>query len=503
MFLVIIFVAIYAIRACFRKSCVLAPAKEDYALEKHLPLVSQKDTKHVPANQISDNQDALDRPQNEKVPEGIDITEYEKHSSGNSVSNDEDFRISLSVPPKSTSLFSDKFELSSEDMAELYKKYMNSETADTGGFVSIDLGTGADEQRRQRNRLSVAFSQKAATLKTTLDKSLRRKSTTQSSTSSTPPLHELFGVPPVPNQENDDMTQSSVANSRRSSIASRLPRRPKKDAASTKTDALSEKIALDDSFQLETSSTPQIRISDDARSSHEKAEEQKDVSSPSPVGARQSKTLVGEFDEVELAEPPKLPTVDEPVEDTSTADSSEAAAHRVIQYASIRSKRRSVLPTESDISLMFSQGRVPDEDKQHLPQPPKTVQQLREQPGTISSVSTVKAMLEENANSSVGKNPMESVRTIRDDRKPPGAGPSPRVQDIVKWWQQESSMRTSNSSTSLNSTLSKSSTSDKDRKLPQHAADEELVGRATPRPTPPASLRGVSVSCVKSFAQPS
>lgn len=82
-----------------------------------------------------------------------------------------DLKISLPLPPPNTSFFSDKMELDSVEANNLYASYMNVAAAQQD-YVSIDL-----DEKPFLSNAAANIQQKAATLRTSLCQSLRRKST--------------------------------------------------------------------------------------------------------------------------------------------------------------------------------------------------------------------------------------------------------------------------------------------------------------------------------------
>ncbi|KAL9553247.1 hypothetical protein MBANPS3_003383 [Mucor bainieri] len=78
----------------------------------------------------------------------------------------QEIKISLPLPPPSTSFFSDKMELDGEDAQDFYAMYLNSKSKQDNSFISIDLDMPSFYSNVQ---------QKAATIKSTLRQSLRVK----------------------------------------------------------------------------------------------------------------------------------------------------------------------------------------------------------------------------------------------------------------------------------------------------------------------------------------
>ncbi|KAF7725833.1 hypothetical protein EC973_009257 [Apophysomyces ossiformis] len=113
--------------------------------------------------------------------------------------------LSLPMPPTTTCLFSDKMELNSEEAQALFDQYVKQKD----DFVSIDLSDTPFYSSAAAN-----IQHKAATIKSTLRQSLRRKSK-----SAATPAHQLFNAPPVPKTKDDNKNQ---ALSRQSSTASHV-----------------------------------------------------------------------------------------------------------------------------------------------------------------------------------------------------------------------------------------------------------------------------------------
>lgn len=111
----------------------------------------------------------------------------------------QDWKIALPLPPPSTSLFSDKMELSSDEAMELFDRYMNA----------------GMENRGDHDRLSFAanMQQKAATIRSTMRRSLRRKKSAKAA-----PLDQLFdqssSTPPrSPSVRRKSSAQASACSS--------------------------------------------------------------------------------------------------------------------------------------------------------------------------------------------------------------------------------------------------------------------------------------------------
>lgn len=132
-----------------------------------------------------------------------------------------DIKISLPLPPPSTSFFSDKMELDSSEANELYTSYMN--VAAQQEYVSIDL-----DDKPFLSNAAANISQKAATLRSTLKQSMRRKS---SSGVPKVALNQFFdNASSVTNASGNNSVKSSRPESTRmsrqsSSTSSRFPTR--------------------------------------------------------------------------------------------------------------------------------------------------------------------------------------------------------------------------------------------------------------------------------------
>lgn len=128
-----------------------------------------------------------------------------------------DLKISLPLPPPNSSFFSDKMELDSVEANDLYASYMNVAAAQQD-YVSIDL----DEKPFLSNAAS-NIQQKAATLRTNLCQSLRRKSTSGGVPKIA--LNQFFDATNVSNSSLKSPRPESTRMSRQSSsTSSRFPR---------------------------------------------------------------------------------------------------------------------------------------------------------------------------------------------------------------------------------------------------------------------------------------
>lgn len=128
-----------------------------------------------------------------------------------------DLKISLPLPPPSSSFFSDKMELDSVEANDLYASYMNVAAAQQD-YVSIDL-----DEKPFLSNAAANIQQKAATLRTNLCQSLRRKST--SSGVPKVALNQFFDANNVSNSSLKSPRPESTRMSRQSSsTSSRFPR---------------------------------------------------------------------------------------------------------------------------------------------------------------------------------------------------------------------------------------------------------------------------------------
>ncbi|SAM05794.1 hypothetical protein [Absidia glauca] len=97
-------------------------------------------------------------------------------------------KLSLPLPPPSSSLFSDKMELNSDDAMQLFQQYMQSEKQTKGGLSALDLD--------MPQQLVNTVQQKMGTIKCNLRQSLRRqKSKARATPEDAAPLHHMFDPP--------------------------------------------------------------------------------------------------------------------------------------------------------------------------------------------------------------------------------------------------------------------------------------------------------------------
>ncbi|KAG2198144.1 hypothetical protein INT47_001542 [Mucor saturninus] len=81
----------------------------------------------------------------------------------------QEIKISLPLPPPSSSFFSDKMELNGDHGQDLFNMYLNSKPTEKSEFISIDLETGPSFY----SSATANIQQKAATMKNSLYQSLR------------------------------------------------------------------------------------------------------------------------------------------------------------------------------------------------------------------------------------------------------------------------------------------------------------------------------------------
>ncbi|GAA5810091.1 hypothetical protein MFLAVUS_003510 [Mucor flavus] len=126
-----------------------------------------------------------------------------------------DHKINLPLPPPSSSFFSDKMELDSVEANDLYASYMNVAAAQQD-YVSIDL-----DEKPFLSNAAANISQKAATLRTTLRQSMRRKS---SSGAPKVALNQFFDNASSSSSLKSPRPESTRMSRQSSSTSSRFPR---------------------------------------------------------------------------------------------------------------------------------------------------------------------------------------------------------------------------------------------------------------------------------------
>lgn len=280
--------------------------------------------------------------------------------------HEDDFHISLPLPPMTASLFSDKFELS-EQAVELYKTYMYEEQK---------------QQQQKQPRLSI---------RGTLRKSMRKASTAPKKQSANR-LQNLFSEPSHPSIPASKETQP------------------------TPNTVTEEKVALEEPANVENPSMNGTEKEHEQQSKQREKDPKQESVPPTPVSA-------------------------------------ESAARLVILDASVRSKRRSVIPTAEHI---VSVGEKHEKEKS--PES-SSADQIQEKTKELTSL---------------------------------GLPRNPSVQDIINWWQKESSVCNSPSNSSLGS-LPQSQA--EPTASEQNENEPEKIDSMVPivEQTPPATLRGVSM----------
>ncbi|ORY99051.1 hypothetical protein BCR43DRAFT_488639 [Syncephalastrum racemosum] len=216
-------------------------------------------------------------------------------------------KISLPLPPPSTSLFSDKMELSSDEAMELFDKYMN-----------------AGLEEKQQGGLTANLQHKAATFRSTLRQSLRRQKSTKNNNTT---LDQIF-------QQPSEVRQSTVTTSSMSG----------RSAMSSSSNSRKASMSRDEpppTPRREFDSSPPPPLPPVPRE-------------PNPIpAASQTPQLAGPIQETQDKEEvqPAAPASAAPVDAAN-------AARRVIRTASRKSKSRSMIVNEDDVMKMFGN---PDE----------------------------------------------------------------------------------------------------------------------------------------------
>ncbi|CDS07138.1 hypothetical protein LRAMOSA09661 [Lichtheimia ramosa] len=231
------------------------------------------------------------------------------HQAKRKSSRKHESKISLPMPPASSSLFSDKMELSSEEAMELFDRYMNA-----------DL----DKSNNNGGGFTANIQQKAATIRSTVRMSLRRKSTSKGGGST--PLNQLFD-----SSENKPPASPSVSSHHTGGSTPSLADHPLPPTPSTPSS--SSRQQQQQSTSVPPSPAPQ---------------QDQDTTLPSAVEEAASAAYTGK---------------------TNTNNgNAAAAARRVIRTASRKSKTRSMLVNEDDVMKMFSNDNTTQE-QQHEPLP--------------------------------------------------------------------------------------------------------------------------------------
>ncbi|KAI8988590.1 hypothetical protein BDF20DRAFT_911043 [Mycotypha africana] len=106
-------------------------------------------------------------------------------------SKGKDFKFELPLPPPSSSLFADKMELNSDEADELYHSYFSISTQQQQGGGEM-LADDSNNTRAFLSAAAATIQQKAATIRSNLRQSIRRKSTVENKSHA--PLSELFNI---------------------------------------------------------------------------------------------------------------------------------------------------------------------------------------------------------------------------------------------------------------------------------------------------------------------
>ncbi|KAI9312629.1 hypothetical protein BX666DRAFT_804754 [Dichotomocladium elegans] len=252
----------------------------------------------VPKDVAHINRQSLSSPETEYSNSTTDDTVSlppSRKSSGKQQRNSN--RINLPLPPPSTSLFSDKMELSSDEAMELFDKYVN-----------VEL----DKSATVSGGFTANIQQKAATLRSTMRQSLRRQKSTNK--------------PAIPLQ---DLFDSSVSGSETNSTTESTPSLVEKHSMPSIRTINTDRPVTPGLTTPSMPNTPVLRPF---------------PQTPIPVSHEDDMPE----EAVEGAEPP---STSPPL----TADGAAMnAARRVIRTASRKSKTRSMLVSEDDVLTMFN-----------------------------------------------------------------------------------------------------------------------------------------------------
>ncbi|KAI7876759.1 hypothetical protein K492DRAFT_181460 [Lichtheimia hyalospora FSU 10163] len=252
----------------------------------------------------------------------------QQHQAKRKSSRKHESKISLPMPPASSSLFSDKMELSSEEAMELFDRYMN---ADLDKSNNNNNGGG----------FTANIQQKAATIRSTVRMSLRRKSTSKGGGST--PLNQLFD-----NDNNNKPPASPSVSSHHTGSTPSLADHPLPPTPTTPSSS-SRQPHYQQSIAVPPSPAPPTQTHDDNTTLPAAVEE----------AASAAYNTSGKAN-------------------TNNNGNAAAAARRVIRTASRKSKTRSMLVNENDVMKMFSNdpGNNATEE-QHEPLPAGAVGSVR------------------------------------------------------------------------------------------------------------------------------
>ncbi|KAI8083121.1 uncharacterized protein BX664DRAFT_388218 [Halteromyces radiatus] len=237
-------------------------------------------------------------------------------------------KMTLPFPPPSTSLFSDKMELNSDDAMQLFERYMQTERT-KGGFTTLDL---------DMPQLVNTVQQKVGTIKSTLRQSIRR----QKSKSRAAPVHQMFDSPSRPSTDLPRPSLSEISRHTASSSipSSSSPTPPYKNPTVSPTLALKNEhnnIVLDQDKELQALEYDRMINNESPLSSSSPS-----ASSPSPSPSAAPESSITN-------------TNDEDNNNNHSDGSAIHAARRVIRSASRKSKTRSMLVNDEAVLKMFNQ----------------------------------------------------------------------------------------------------------------------------------------------------
>ncbi|KAI9268872.1 hypothetical protein BDA99DRAFT_596775 [Phascolomyces articulosus] len=252
-----------------------------------------------------------------KVPKARKMSRAERKQHQDNV------KINLPLPPPSTSLFSDKMELSSEEAMELFDKYMN---------------INKDTSDAEKPSFYSSVQRKAGTIRSTVRQSLRRQKSTKSST----PLNQLFTGD---QQQQQPQPQSSTSSS------------------AISTDAHSNMIGRSSSSLPSTPQTPVHAIKPPSPTIPPVVHQQQQQQQSYYHHNNNNTNTEEEEEEVKISQ-----AIEEAAaaaySDGKNNNASMRAARRVIRTASRKSKTRSMLVNEEDVMKMFTPSSSNAEQQQ-------------------------------------------------------------------------------------------------------------------------------------------
>lgn len=249
----------------------------------------------------------------------------QQHQAKRKSSRKHESKISLPMPPASSSLFSDKMELSSEEAMELFDRYMNadldkSNNNNGGGFAAN-------------------IQQKAATIRSTVRMSLRRKSTSKGGGST--PLNQLFD-----NDNGNKPPASPSLSSHHTGSTPSLADHPLPPTPTTASSSSRQQHYQQQQISVPPSPAPPLQT-------HDVTDQEAATTLPAAVeeAASAAYNSSGKTN-------------------TNNNGNAAAAARRVIRTASRKSKTRSMLVNEDDVMKMFGNDSANSStEEQHAPLP--------------------------------------------------------------------------------------------------------------------------------------